>query len=216
MISLRKSVAQLHAPLVLALSGNVMMILARMVYSGSTYYGFLLWNLFLAGMPLIISRKMIKLKDPGRLTLYLFLAVWLLFLPNAPYIITDLVHLRHRSPVPYWYDMLLVMLSAVNGLILGFTSLREVEVYLAGKHRLNALEGIRIFVFLLLGYGVYMGRYLRFNSWDAFFNPIAVLRGVADSLDKESLAFTLTFSFVNYVLYQFFQAILLRRSQEVS
>ena len=205
---------KIYNPLLLSLAGNVVMVFARMLYAENLYYGFLLWNLFLAGMPLLISYYLYKHKEINRVVLYGSLFVWLLFLPNAPYIITDLVHLYHRPPVPFWYDMLLVLLSVYNGLVLGFVSVFQVEKIILRRNAERFMLPFRIIVVLLMGYGVYVGRYLRFNSWDAIFNPVDLLRSIKNSLHLGTVGFVLTFGFVLFILYGFFRAIVLRHAQE--
>ncbi len=204
---------KINNPLLLALAGNILMVIARIMYAGNLYYGFLLWNLFLAGLPLLISHKLYKNREINRVVLYGGLFLWLLFLPNAPYIITDLVHLYHRPPVPYWYDMLLVLLSVCNGLALGFISIHQVEMIIFRRNAERLIFPFRAIVMLSMGYGVYMGRYLRFNSWDAIINPIEVLKAIKNSMDLGTAGFVLTFSFVTFILYSFFRTILLRHSR---
>src|SRR6202008_1566925 len=87
------------------------------------------WNTFLAAIPYFVSTQLLKLKKLN-LAAWLMLAVWLAFFPNAPYIITDILHYEERPPVPFWYDVLLVISAAWNGLILGLVSLMNVEIFL--------------------------------------------------------------------------------------
>jgi uncharacterized membrane protein len=202
--------------MVLSLSGNIFLVVARMYYTGNLYYGFLLWNLFLAAIPLLISRKLYTIQNSNRFVLYSGLCLWLLFLPNAPYILTDLVHLYARPPVPYWYDMLLVILSASNGLALGFISINYIEIILYRRNAELYLVLFRILIILSMSYGVYLGRFLRYNSWDVIFKPFEVIRGAIDSLKISTISFVFVFSFVTFILYSFFRLILQHRSQEVS
>jgi uncharacterized membrane protein len=207
---------QLRNSLILSIAGNVGMIVVRVIYTYDLYYVFLLWNLFLAAVPLLISDRIYRRHRNYGMGIYVLLLLWLLFLPNAPYIITDLVHLYHRPPVPYWFDMCLVLLSAFNGLVLGFVSIGQIEktiqYYKLGRY----MNVMRLLTFLAMSYGVYLGRYLRFNSWDAFIRPVQVARGAFSSINLHTLGFVLTFTFVTYVLYSFYQAILLRRVPKVS
>jgi uncharacterized membrane protein len=211
-----KFLDSLKNPFILAILGNITMVYARIVYTGELYYGFLLWNLFLAAVPLVISNLLYRFNLQFGLRFCLLLSLWLLFLPNAPYIITDMVHLVHRPPVPFWYDMLLVLLSAFNGLLFGFASLSQIEDLLRKQMLKRYIELFRIAVIMAMSYGVYLGRYLRFNSWDAFIDPLTLAKQMIRSLDYGTVGFTLTFSFVTYILYKFFQSILLHRSPEVS
>ena len=210
------STNRLFNPLIISISGTLAMILARMIYAQNLYYGYLVWNLFLAAVPLFISNILYKQVHLPRIVLYVGLAIWLLFLPNAPYIITDLVHLHHRPPVPFWYDMLILLLSVMNGLALGFISITRVEQIIIRRNAKYLLAIFRVLVILVMSYGVFLGRYLRFNSWDIFFRPVHVMQGMADSMNRHTLAFVCCFSFVSYVLYMFFRLIPLFRIREVS
>ncbi len=203
-----KFVDLLKNPLVLAIAGNVAMLTARIGYTKDLFYGFLLWNLFLAAIPLLLSNLLIKTDLRIGFRFCFLLGLWLLFLPNAPYIITDLKHLVYRPPVPFWFDMLLVLITAFNGLILGFISLKQMEWILDKKQLTRYKEIFRIVIVVVMSYGVYLGRYLRFNSWDIFINPITLVSKSFQALNFEVFAYVLTYSFVIYVLYKFFHVML--------
>jgi uncharacterized membrane protein len=207
---------QIRNSLILSIGGNIGMVLARVIYTNDIYYVFLLWNLFLAVVPLIISNRIYRKHRNYGIGIFVLLLLWLLFLPNAPYIITDLVHLYHRPPVPYWFDMCLVLLSAFNGLLVGFLSINQIEKIIR-MYRLGRYMNImRALIFFAMSYGVYLGRYLRFNSWDPFIKPVQFAKGVLSTVDVHTAGFIVTFTFVTYVLYSFYQAILLRRVPKVS
>jgi len=95
----------------------------RMYITRSIHYSFLVWNLFLAAVPLAISYIITysKLWQNRIVFISLFLS-WLLFLPNAPYIITDFIHLEHWSQMPLWFDFILIGLFAWAGLLMAFKS----------------------------------------------------------------------------------------------
>ena len=207
---------QTRNSLILSITGNIGMVMARVLYTHDLYYVFLLWNLFLAAVPLIISNRIYRRHRDYGIGIFVLLFLWLLFLPNAPYIITDLVHLYHRPPVPYWFDMCLVLLSAFNGLVFGFISIHQIEKII-GMYKLERYRNvIRILIFMAMSYGVYLGRYLRFNSWDVFIEPVTVAKGAFNAVNMNTAAFVLTFTFLTYVLYSFYQIILLRRFPKVS
>lgn len=207
---------QIRNTLILSLIGNMGMVIARILYTNDIYYAFLVWNLFLAAVPLIISDRIYRRHRDYGIGIFVLLFLWLLFLPNAPYIITDLVHLYNRPPVPYWFDMCLVLLSALNGLMLGFISISQIEKII-GMYKLDRHRNIiRVMIFLAMSYGVYLGRYLRFNSWDVFVKPFKVIKGALDTIDMHTAGFVVTFTFVTLVLYSFYKSIVLRRAPEVS
>ena len=155
--------------IIIPLGFTIFLLGARILMTGQLTYIFLAWNLFLAWIPFALSQKLISVKNRWKI---LFLTgLWLLFLPNAPYIITDFLHLKQRLPVPYWYDILLLFSAALNGLLLGLVSLFTVEKFLANRYG-NKISGIIILCsFFLCAFGIYMGRYLRWNSWDIIVNP---------------------------------------------
>jgi uncharacterized membrane protein len=165
--------------LVVSLAFSLLLLAARFWYSGRNDYGFLVWNLFLAFIPFAISSLLIWLGKEARLIVLLpFLALWLLFFPNAPYILTDLFHLSPKAAVPLWYDLMLILSFAWNGLMLGFISLADLQRFL--ERRFNAVAAwVFVLLSLLLGsFGVYLGRFLRWNSWDLLTRPEELLMDV--------------------------------------
>lgn len=143
---------------------------------------FLAWNLFLAFIPYQLSRWVmgnVKVLE-SRFQLLLCLLVWLLFIPNSFYIITDLFHLSKVRSAPQWFDLLLLFSFAWNGMLLGILSLRNVEriVHSTLGKRISFL--IMLVAMWLIAFGIYIGRYLRFNSWDVVTDPFSLLGELAD------------------------------------
>ena len=151
----------------------VAMVAARVQYSGNGYYTALVWNLLLAWIPLACA---IHVYDSSRLgasraRLWTVGALWLVFFPNAPYIVTDFKWLRTWTGAPIWYDVVLVAAAAWCGLILGFVSL-----YLMQAVVRRAVGAVRAWLFVLVvlalsSFGIYLGRFQRWNSWDVFTQP---------------------------------------------
>ena len=145
----------------------------RMYCSFSLGYVFLLWNLVLAWVPYLLSLEFMKYDVRRRwIAVSGILCIWVLFLPNGPYIITDLIHLRQRAPIPMWYDVMLTSTYAWVGLLLTLLSVRNVHQKL--QEYFSPLKiWVGLFVlFMSSGYGIYLGRFLRWNSWDVFLRPI--------------------------------------------
>ncbi|WP_170110583.1 DUF1361 domain-containing protein [Flavilitoribacter nigricans] len=134
---------------------------------------FLVWNLFLAWVPYGIS-LLIRPEQP-RWWRYILLGAWLPFFPNAPYIITDLLHLQERLPVPLWYDMLTIFSFAWTGLIFGYLSLIRIQKHCFDQWGPVMSNLITAGVWLLAGLGIYIGRFLRWNSWDVLTSPRALV-----------------------------------------
>lgn len=101
---------------------------------------------------------------------------WLLFFPNAPYIITDVLHFYQRPGVPLWYDLILVISAAWNGMMAGFISLTQVDEF-TSKHINSKWRVAVTSIFLFAAsIGIYLGRFLRFNSWDVVSRPLSLLQ----------------------------------------
>ena len=152
---------------------SVILIAYRVLLTDTTTYLFLTWNLLLAAIPYMISTVLKYGKSEGHISWKTLpvLLIWLLFFPNAPYIITDLFHLEPRQGIPEWYDLMVITSFALNGLIVGMLSLMYIQQMVA--NRFHAFFGwfTAFFICLASGFGVYLGRFLRWNSWDMFTNP---------------------------------------------
>jgi len=156
--------------LLLSVGFTMSMFVLRCLYDGTLTYGFYAWNTFLAAIPYFISTQLLQ-RSKINFASFTLLATWLLFFPNAPYIITDVLHYQERPPVPYWYDLILVVSAAWNGLILGLISLMNVEIFLNRHLKPVMVKALVCISFFLCGYGVFIGRFLRFNSWDIVSDP---------------------------------------------
>jgi uncharacterized membrane protein len=142
--------------------------------SNQLSYRFVPWNLFLAWLPYIFSLTMaaIHLLRPRWWWAQIIPgALWLLFLPNAFYIMTDLIHLTQRQSIPIWYDAGLLAITAWTGIFLAIVSLHTVQGIVQSYFGTLLSWGFALVVIGLSGYGVYLGRFLRWNSWDVLSNP---------------------------------------------
>lgn len=187
---------------------------ARIAYSDSTRYITLVWNLFLAWIPFALAFLAYALSWKRTLlylSLPIFAFLWLIFFPNAPYILTDLQHLsRVSADVPLWYDVILLIWFAWTGLLLGMVSLYLMQDII--RREFGRIAGW-IFVFGvagLSGVGIYMGRFFRWNSWDILQDPAGILSGVWQAIRDPSLRsigftglFAVFFLFVYLTLYAF-------------
>lgn len=147
-------------------------------------YLFLAWNLFLAWIPYLAALRSERLSrhGAGKVAIGSWLLLWLVFFPNAPYIVTDFVHLRQRLPVPVWYDLILLFATASTGLLLGLLSLHEVQHVLRRWFSKGMTWLFLCSAIGLGGFGVWLGRFQRWNSWDVATNPFALLRDLAHTL----------------------------------
>ncbi|MFT3949174.1 MAG: DUF1361 domain-containing protein [Agriterribacter sp.] len=173
-----KKKSSVNSILYLSLLCTVLLIAMRIVYTGNWRFASLVWNMFLAFIPFVFSIILLKKNNSVKWAQYLLLAAWLVFFPNAPYIITDFVHLDHTPPVPFWYDLVIIFWAAWNGLILGFVSLLNIEKFLLTKFSRKQVNVMVYTSLVLCAFGVYAGRYLRWNSWDVVANPHEIYRDV--------------------------------------
>ena len=154
----------------------------RRLYVGSWGFFFLNWNLLLAFIPwALTSVSFIKPKiQQSVLGVAALLIFWLLFFPNAPYIITDLFHLRVLRAMPVWYDTLMILSYAWTGILFGFFSLWDIERILGQRLPRTAVTVLSGFLLFVGSFGIYMGRFLRWNTWDFFTKTSEVLTDIGD------------------------------------
>ncbi len=150
----------------------------RYYISETKVFLFLNWNLFLAWIPFAISSFLLIFNIKSKISLAFAIAVWILFFPNSPYILTDLFHLKIRSSVPIWYDLVVILSYAWTGLFCGFISLLDIEKLLSGYFKKTTISYITIFFLFLTSFGVYLGRFLRWNSWDILNNPFGLFNDI--------------------------------------
>src|ERR671936_2771776 len=158
-----------------ALSAGVVGLVAfRVAYTRTLDNAGLVWNLLLAWIPLGLALLLYdrRVRRAGIATLTGIGLLWLLFFPNAPYIVTDFEHLAgNTGEKKFWFDGVLIGTAATTGLLLGFVSLYLLQAIV--RRRVGARCGW-LFVFAALGlgsFGIYLGRVLRWNSWDIFVRP---------------------------------------------
>lgn len=191
------------------------LLVFRFVRTGSLDLAFMAWNLFLAAVPAVaawfFARSMGK--NSSQIERVGWFVVWLVFLPNAPYIITDFVHLTTHPRIPLWYDIALFVSCAGTGLLLGYTSIADVQFVIA--RRFSPLVGWMMVVaaVLLSGFGIYLGRFLRWNSWDTLTSPRRLTLEIADRVmnplsNPQTVGVTVVYGvglFLGYVALRFWQ-----------
>ena len=162
---------------------SVILVVGRVLMTGRLLFLFLIWNLFLALIPFAISTMLGIAKGPLRARLLVPVgAAWLLFFPNAPYILTDLFHLERRAGVPFWYDLALILSCAWNGLMLAYASLADMQRLVQRRLGTGAGWAFATVALLLSSFGIYLGRYLRFNSWDVLANPLTLFYDIVNRI----------------------------------
>lgn len=194
--------------LIVSLLFSIALILARMGYTGKIFSLFMIWNLFLGSLPYLITRTMSR--EPkwaaSKLNFVIAFLLWLFWVPNSFYIITDLFHLHQNPDVPHWYDLALYMSCAWNGLLMGLLSVRQMEkLWMVRFPKLRDWWFIAPVMFLN-AWGVYIGRFLRFNTWDLIANPFQLLTDIFPMLlhpmeNKYAWGMVLCFSVMMTLMY---------------
>jgi uncharacterized membrane protein len=201
------------AALSLASAVSVGIVVLRVLFTKNIHYSFLIWNLFLAWLPLVfalLARDCFRrLEDPEKLggKFWLFSALWLLFLPNAYYIFTDLIHLTNRFHYNFWVDLTVILSCALTGLVLGFVSLFLMQSIVTLRRGRLVGWGFVAAIAGLSSFGIYLGRFLRFNSWDVIAKPGQLYHSITSFASGQGhphhfafLALFAVFLFVGYVM----------------
>jgi uncharacterized membrane protein len=197
----------------LASLGCVLIYGLRVLISGRLWYLYLVWNLALAFVPFLIAAfgsTILARMAPGRglsITALPFALLWLLFYPNAPYILTDFIHVIDRtylkvSPSEWlginaliWYDLLMNAVFAFIGHFMGLVSMWLVQRTLRRAWGAAAAQALVAVAILLAGFGIYLGRFSRLSSWDALLDPHRVFTEVRDAaMDPKAILFSFTFA----------------------
>lgn len=208
-LALRRETAAPILALLFATLVTGALVVGRIYWTRNINYGFLGWNLFLAWLPLVFALLACDEHRNGTAQtwrFYTFSGAWLLFFPNSPYILTDLIHLPARFYGHFWVDLVLILLSALTGLVLGFVSLFLMQ---AVVRRMLGRTASWVFIAAvtgLSGFGIYLGRFLRFNSWDIVLKPFELYQTIisfaADPLSHpHSLAFSALFAVFLFIAY---------------
>jgi uncharacterized membrane protein len=214
-LAFKRETAMPMLALIISSAASVGLVAARIVWTTKLYYSFLIWNLFLAWLPMIFALLACDQYQRASRWNWRFLGLagaWLIFFPNAPYIFTDLIHLTTRFYHHFWVDLTLILLCALTGLVLGFVSLYMMQSVVE-----QMLGRLASWVFIaavaaLSGFGIYLGRFMRFNSWDILFRPIQLYHGighwVADPLaNANTLAFPILFATFLFIAYMMLYAL---------
>jgi len=200
-LPLKSAYGRVFTALILANLVSVLLFVARAIDSQSLRYWFLLWNLVLGWLPLLFAWWLVqRLKTSRWLSAgnIVLTFLWLGFLPNSFYLVSDLVHLDITGEVSLLYDIVLFFSCIFNSYVVGFMSVVLVHRALLKRIHHNDAHSVIAGVFLLCGFAIYLGRYLRWNTWDVLINPAGLLFDVSDRIINPAAhpqAFTTTVTF---------------------
>lgn len=213
---------QLVYPLVLSSLLASALFAGRVYLSHTATYRFLVWNLLLAWLPYIFGLAVVLLHRRYPRGWWLILipaAAWLLFLPNAPYLVTDLWHLDERKPVPMWYDIGMLATFAWSGLFLAVASLNAMQNVVRDYFG-RSVSWLFVFGAMgLSGFGIYLGRFLNWNSWDLILQPKGVLADILPRLAhpirySQTYGVTILFAAFFFVCYLTFVSMGHRQTEQ--
>ena len=173
------------------------LIAFRIAYTHTSDHIAIAWNLFLAWIPLVAALIATNRPRTGGLTpgFAAAVAIWLIFLPNAPYMITDLKYAGYSDDVPVLYDVLLLAAAAWTGLVLGLASL--LLIHAIARRWIGSIKAwlLVVAVLAVCSFGIYLGRVERLNSWDVFVRPLALAHAASGAaLHLRPLALTILFT----------------------
>ncbi|MBQ7889882.1 MAG: DUF1361 domain-containing protein [Erysipelotrichaceae bacterium] len=181
-------------------------------YGGSLYLSWLFWNLFLAVLPVFFALGAQMLLHWNLFTIGLSV-LWLLFLPNACYMVTDLIYLDSSSFVgsqdiylqnlSAWIELFYIASGVFFAMVSGLFSTYLITQKLHFKSYLLRLLWI-VLISLLCGYGVYIGRFLRLNSWDIL-HPFSLFQKLLENINAFTIIFTCmiaVFYFTAYIIFE--------------
>lgn len=187
---------------------------ARVLRSKELTFAFLVWNLFLAWLPYwcAIGAELMEANTRSGARRFLFVAavtIWFIFFPNAPYVITDLLHVNARSGAPLWYDVGLITSFGLSGTMIGVGSLWAMQNTVRLRWGRGGARVLTIVTLGATGIGIAMGRFARWNSWDLLFHPTTVLADVIPaflnpSVDPRMPAAALLYGGLFAVIYSTF------------
>lgn len=155
----------------------------RYIYTGSRgFFWFPNWNLFLAFLPWLLSTIITVYPkiQKNKLILIGLIFSWLMFFPNSFYILTDLFHLQWKTSIPKWFDLIMILSYAWVGLMFGYLSLWDIEKIIGKRIRRVPVPVFSMSLLFLGSFGVYLGRYLRWNSWDIIKEPFNLFYDIGD------------------------------------
>ena len=195
---------------------SLLLVRIHIVINGSNAYSSLVWNLGLAWIPLIAA-LIAQAASRNRVSFFLVMPVcilvWLVFFPNAPYLLTDFQHLATtNSNSPLWFDVILLVWFAWTGLLLGIASLYLMQEIVTLTFNSTVGWIFAVGATSLSSVGVYLGRFLRWNSWDLLLDAMPIARDMLGFIRHPvsnfpiyvfTILFTLLFLFIYLTIHLF-------------
>jgi uncharacterized membrane protein len=185
----------------------ITLLLLRVKITHSIHLLFLIWNLFLAIIPYFLSSSIYTnfFNSSKKIQNSIYGFIWLLFIPNTFYILTDFTHLHYNNKLQFGLDMLIISSFSLAGFYLGLLSLKQIHYLTIAKYGTKTGNIFSISISYLSAFGIYLGRVLRFNSWDIISKPIELFyTSISALLNFETIVYTLqlgTIIWISYILF---------------
>jgi len=219
----KKPMARVFLVIALSMISCLFLVLVRYGLTGRFSQGYLLWNLLLAVVPVIVARygalvsASARTKRNSRTVGLVAFFAWLVFYPNAPYLFTDFIHVIRRSGLGavamswlsvadlQWYDIVMNAAFAFVGHYIGLVSMYLMHGTMRMLFGRVAGWAFLAPAILLSGFGIHLGRFSRFDSWDLVLNPLETVQVIAQSLtNPAAVLFSLAFAFFIALTYIIF------------
>ena len=210
-LQIRQAKQSMQLLLVLCISSGVSVGLfaLRVIATDNVRYWFMLWNLFLAWLPMLFALWLRYRLAVSRWLSWqniILTLLWLSFLPNSFYMVSDLIHLQDTGEILQLYDVAMMMSFIANGLVLGYMSVYVIHHELLKRLKARDAHIVIGLVLLSCGFAIYLGRYLRWNTWDVLINPAALLFDISErflhpAIHTETFIITFTFFVLIASLY---------------
>ncbi|QAA35093.1 hypothetical protein C1I91_27545 [Clostridium manihotivorum] len=194
---------------------------------------FMVWNLFLAWIPLEIIDLIIRINNSFKaknvfVINYILWILWILFYPNSPYMVTDFIHIIGNKYVlsrpihpnyaitnrimfndnfKIWLDFVNIAIGVWLGYIVGFIALNKAHKTFFRKLGFAKSWLIVFLINIISGYAIYLGRFIRWNSWDIITKPKNIFIILLNNINRKSFYFTILFGGFMFILYLIHYAI---------
>ncbi len=182
--------------------------LSHYLFNNTLWMG---WNIMLALIPFLLAQHLFKPKSKITWGWSLGFLAFILFLPNAPYLFTDIIHwygdtFRFSTVLQLFVMTVQFWILMLAGYVLFVTSYRRFETFILKKFDFE--QGVlRLVTFIIVSVGVYLGRFIRLNSWDAIFQPKTFLKSIYSLHHSHALIFIAAYTGLLFALYFFYEKV---------
>lgn len=162
---------------------SLVMFVSRILVTGTDRYWFIPQNLALSWLALLFGWLLVAELSKHRWLSWQNLALsllWIVFLPNTWYVMTDFLHVFPTGEISQLFDIAMMASLVFCGFALGFASLYLVHLELLKRWRTRIAHTAVALILLISSFGIYLGRDLRWNTWDVVSNPEGLILNVSD------------------------------------